>query len=776
MRHESMTMLPNEPFFFRALADSSPLFIGICDLSLRPFYVNEAGRRLVGLDNQKNFAETPVKAFFFPEDQAFVLNEFFPRVLEDGRAETEIRFRHFKTGEAIWMTYDVFFLPDESGKPVGLATVSRDISGPKQTENALRVSEERLRLVTELAQVGYWHWDIQADSLEWSPSCKQLFGVPAQEPLSYGRFMSALHPEDRERVDSAVRTCLESGGQRDYDIEYRALWPDGAVRWIHAKGDAVFADGRPFRMAGIALDITERKHAEIALQQKTTLLQGVIESTPDRIYAKDIECRMLLANSATLETAGKPAAEVLGRSETEWHHDPEEAERIRANDRRIMETGRSETVEEIFATPGTAPRIFRSTKSPMRDAEGHVIGVVGVSEDVTALKEAEAALREADRRKNEFIATLAHELRNPLTPIHNATLVLRMKRDADDPDAALLDMIQRQTDHLVRLVDDLLEIGRISSGKIELRKEKSDIVAVLHDALASCQPLIDKKAHRVTTKVARPPLWVSADPVRLTQITVNLIDNAVKYTPPQGLIEVEAACEADEIVLRVRDNGVGIDADALPQVFDLFMQVEDRAGAPKGGLGIGLALARKLVELHEGRIEAHSAGPQRGSEFVVRLPQWQASTTIAAEALAATDEKGGDADRPARVLVIDDDHDVGGSFCFLMESLGMTVRAAYDGPSGIAAIDTFRPDAIFCDIGMPGVDGCETARRIRAAHGDGLLLIALTGWGQDEDRRRTQEAGFDAHLTKPASIEAIEALLRQIPRLSGALTRTPASG
>ncbi|BDV39811.1 hybrid sensor histidine kinase/response regulator [Methylocystis bryophila] len=770
-----MTMFPNEPSFFKALADGSPLFILMCDLSFRPFYVNAAGRRLVGLDDHRRFVETPVQALFFPEDQDFILNEFLPRVLREGRAETETRFRRLDTGEAIWMIHDAFLLFDSEGEPVGLATQSRDI--------------------------------------------------------------------------------------------------------------------------------TERKRSQQALQQKTMLLQGIIESMPDPIFAKDVECRMLMANSATLETIGKSAAEVLGRSEAEWRHDPQEVARIQANDRRIMNGGQAETFEEAFTTPGKPARIFRATKSPLRDAAGAVVGVVGVARDVTALKEAEAALRaseerlralltassetiysmspdwkkirlqgrdlleeaeteewlekyipdedramvlgviaeairtksifqlehrvrladgeigwtssravpilneqgeisewfgaasditirkrsetalrDADMRKNEFIATLAHELRNPLAPIHNAALVLQRRRAPDDPDSVLVDMIQRQTDHLVRLVDDLLVISRIRYGKIELRKEKTDMVAIVRDALMSCRPLIEKKTHRVKTKVASAPLWVFGDAVRLTQIAVNLIDNAVKYTPPDGLIEIEAALEADEIVFRVRDNGVGLAAETLSQVFELFMQVRDGADSPQGGLGIGLALARKLVELHGGRIEAHSPGPRCGSEFVVRLPQWDGPTTQSSENMRAAAPKRSDADRWARVLVIDDDRETCGSFSFLLESLGTIVRVARDGHSGIAAIDDFRPDAIFCDIGMSGLDGYETARRIRAAHGHELLLIALTGWGRTEDRRRARQAGFDAHLTKPASIDAVEAVLSRIspvppPKLiADGLLRAPYSG
>lgn len=402
--------------------------------------------------------------------------------------------------------------------------------------------------------------------------------------------------------------------------------------------------------------------------------------------------------------------------------------------------------------------VVASRWAAQRDAAGRLRGFLEINRDITARKEAEKALGEASMRKDEFLATLAHELRNPLSSISNATRVLKAGSTAS---ASLIDILNRQTNHLVRLVDDLVEASRISRGKIQLCKEAVDLIAILIDAVETCRTILEKKGHSVTIRVPDAPVMVFGDAVRLTQITTNLIVNAAKYTPQNGNIEMKTACEGEEAVLRVCDNGVGIAAEMLPLVFDLFTQIKT-TDRPGDGLGIGLSLVRKLVELHGGRIEAHSAGIGRGSEFIVRLPLMQGPLPpTAIETIPKSEMPRGA--KSLRALVVDDDPDVGESFGLMLKSLGLEVRVARDGLAGIASIDEFKPDLIFLDLGMPGIDGFETAHRIRSrSFKRPFVLVALTGWGRPEDRQRTKKAGFDAHLTKPASTEAIQALLEQL--------------
>ena len=375
--------------------------------------------------------------------------------------------------------------------------------------------------------------------------------------------------------------------------------------------------------------------------------------------------------------------------------------------------------------------------------------------DVTDRKNAEEALKEAHRLKDEFLATLAHELRNPLAPIRNGVTLLASGPLEPEKSRMVLEMMERQVKHLIRLVDDLLEIARISQGKIALRKEATNLSSVLRASLETAQPLIEKGRHQVTMR-APGQLGVMGDPIRLGQAFTNLITNAAKFTPPGGRIEIIGETEGNHAIVRVRDNGCGISPAALPRVFDMFAQVEDKARHAQGGLGIGLALVRKLIDMHGGTVQAQSDGPDKGSEFTVRLPLQETISTAGATAqpapaLAAV---------PPAAVVIDDNHDAADALAMLLESFGARVSVAYDGETGAQLVQAARPGIVFLDLGMPKQDGFETARIIRDTEiGRKLTLVALTGWGQEEDRNRTRQAGFDAHLTKPAPLDALQALL-----------------
>jgi PAS domain S-box-containing protein len=368
-----------------------------------------------------------------------------------------------------------------------------------------------------------------------------------------------------------------------------------------------------------------------------------------------------------------------------------------------------------------------------------------------------AALREADRRKDEFLATLAHELRNPLAPIRNAVELLRRIGPAEPRIQQVRDMIERQVRHMVRLVDDLLEVSRISGGKIALQWEPVELAKVAQDAVETSGPVIEAGRHEVTLAVPPEPVMVKGDVVRLTQVVANLLNNASKYTPEGGHIWLTVESQNGTGVIRVRDNGVGIPAEMLAKVFDLFTQVNATLKRSQGGLGIGLALVKRLVEMHGGSVEAHSEGEGRGAEFVVRLPLVQADGATAVPRQIRAQPAGL---TPRRILVVDDHVDAADSLSMLLSMSGHEVRTAYDGHTGLEQAAEFRPEVIFLDLGMPGMDGYETARRVRQLQGmENIKLVALTGWGQEEDRRRSQEAGFDAHIVKPVSPAALQELM-----------------
>lgn len=368
----------------------------------------------------------------------------------------------------------------------------------------------------------------------------------------------------------------------------------------------------------------------------------------------------------------------------------------------------------------------------------------------------QAALREADRRKDEFLATLAHELRNPLAPIRNALSILQFSGSDAAVDPEVYTMMERQVGNLVRLVDDLMEVSRITRGKVELRVEPVELAVVIRNAVEAARPLIDRSKHELEVLLPEEPLVVRGDPVRLAQVFTNLLNNAAKYMHEGGRIRIQARRQADEVVVSVCDTGIGIPADMLPQIFNMFTQVDGSARRAQGGLGIGLTLVRSLVEMHGGWVTAESAGLDCGSKFIVGLPL----AAPAAPPERFIREPGAAKIPPCRVLVVDDNRDSAGSLGRLLTLLGAEVRVAHDGPAALAALEKHRPRAVVLDLGMPGMDGYEVARRIRREPaGADILLIALTGWGQDEDRQRTRAAGFDHHLLKPADLTTLRSLL-----------------
>lgn len=376
--------------------------------------------------------------------------------------------------------------------------------------------------------------------------------------------------------------------------------------------------------------------------------------------------------------------------------------------------------------------------------------------DVTERTRAEQALREADRRKDEFLAMLAHELRNPLAAIRNAVQILLRKEGDPKTVRSAGEILDRQVEHMVRQVDDLLDVSRISRGKIELRKEQVELTSVVKHAVETIRPLCDRLNHELITTLPFNRLYVAGDPVRLAQVVGNLLNNACKFTDKGGRIWLTVDEVGDQAVIRVRDTGIGLAADQLSRIFELFAQVDNSLERARDGLGLGLTLVKKLVEMHNGAVEAHSDGPGKGSEFIVRLPLLR-DTPLAPTRQPENGEVK--STRSQRILVVDDNRDSANSLAMLLTVLGHTVDTAHDGIEAVEKAATFRGDVILLDIGMPRLNGYEAARRIREQRQKGLRLVALTGWGQEEDRRRSEEAGFDAHLVKPVELDELTKLL-----------------
>jgi PAS domain S-box-containing protein len=510
----------------------------------------------------------------------------------------------------------------------------------------------------------------------------------------------------------------------------------------------------------------QRGELERALRYRGEQLETMFEGAPFGIFFVDAEFRMRAVNPVARPSFGDVPGGVEGRDFEEVMHTIRE--RSYADDivrifRHTLATGEPYSTREHAVTrPGGAREYYewrleritlpdgkRGLVSYFRDISAHVAAR-------TAVEESREALKEADRRKDEFLATLAHELRTPLAPIHNALQILRLAGRDGAVARSVYDMMDRQVNHMVRLVDDLMEVSRITRGKIDLRRERVDLAAVVGSAVETTRPLIDAARHLLTVDLGDEPLTLDADPVRLAQVFSNLLNNAAKYTANGGQITLRAQRRGASVVVSIRDNGAGIRAEVLAHVFDPFVQGDRSYSRSQGGLGIGLTLARSIVALHDGSIEARSGGLGQGSEFIVRLPLRQA------EAAGSHVERVPEPTRIAgqRILVVDDNIDAAESLGALLRCLGAEVTTAHDGPSALEALRTQEPAAALLDIGMPGMDGYELARRVRAVpHGANLTLIALTGWGNDEDRRRSREAGIDHHLVKPVDLHVLEELL-----------------
>jgi PAS domain S-box-containing protein len=474
------------------------------------------------------------------------------------------------------------------------------------------------------------------------------------------------------------------------------------------------------------------------LEQRVTILQ----STSAIVYVIDAQGRFGHVNRRFEQVFGTTLDEVRGK--TAFDLFPREvAETFEVNNRQVLTENRSIEFEEtVVAAGGT--RHYASIKAPIRNAAGAPQGIVAVATDITERKRLEEALKDADRRKDEFLAVLAHELRNPLAPIRNVLQILRVKAPEDAELLWARDVIGRQVDQLTRLVDDLLDVSRISRGKIKLQLSPLDLSTVIAGAVETSRPLIDARLHRLTLQLPEKPVWVQGDLVRLTQVVANLLNNAAKYQDVGGYIGITVERDENDAVIRVKDKGVGIAPELLPGVFDMFEQVQRPLGTSQDGLGIGLSLARSLVELHGGTIAAKSGG--EGSEFTVRMPAMagepRKKPAAVAGAAPAVTPSG------LRVLVVDDNEDAAESLATLLQQAGHQVSVAHEGATALAIAERERPRVVFLDIGLPGMDGYEICKELRRA-GHEALIVALTGYGQDEDRARTRAAGFDGHLVKP---------------------------
>ena len=504
--------------------------------------------------------------------------------------------------------------------------------------------------------------------------------------------------------------------------------------------------------------LIEREKANQLLTAR--LLASIVESSNDAIISKSLDGVIQSWNAAAEQLFGYTADEAVGRH-ISLIIPPErlaEEEQIITS---LREGKRIEHYETERVRSDSKHINVSLTISPIKDASGNVVGASKIARDVTERKRMEHDLRRlavdlsaADRRKNEFLATLAHELRNPLAPMSNMLEVLKRANGDTDILKRAHDTIERQLAQLVRLVDDLLDLNRITHDRLELRRSEVELSSVIQQAVEVARPLIDAAGHKLTIDLPDEPIYLNADRARLAQVFGNLLNNSSKYTEPAGTISLSAQQMDGEVLVKVKDNGAGIPQDKLDSIFDMFMQVDRNSEQSQAGLGIGLTLVKRLTEMHGGSIEAKSAGEGRGSEFVVRLPVLSKPAVVSEPAPKIEPE-------PERsILIVDDNRDSADSLAMLLEITGNKTYMAHDGVEAVAAIEKYRPEVVLLDIGLPRLDGHEVCRRVREQPwGKKIVIIALTGWGQDDDRRKSEEAGFNGHLVKPVDYDKLLVLL-----------------
>jgi len=627
-------------------------------------------------------------------------------------------------------------------------------------EQALAESEARFRaLVTASADVVF---RTSADFRELRQLEGRMFVEPSILP-NHDWFEQYVFPADRERVRRAIEDAI--GNKVAFDTEHRVFRADGAVGWVHARSVPMLdVEGRILEWIGMASDITQRKRAEHEFEDQRRMYEAILTNTPDLAYVWNLEHRFIYANEGLLRMWGRTWEEAIGRNCLELGYEPWHAELHDREIEQIVAT-RKPVRGEVPFNGAFGRRVYDYLLVPVFGVNGEVEAVAGTTRDVTERKQMEGSLIDADRRKDEFLATLAHELRNPLAPIRNAVHLLKAGNPTGDSVRLAREIIDRQVNHMVRLVDDLMDVSRITVGQVNLRNERVSLRRVLDDALEASAPAIQAGNHRLVVDVPGASLQLEGDATRLSQVFQNLLDNAAKYTPPGGTITLHAELRDKQIVVSVRDTGIGIAPEAQPRVFELFTRVHPNDRIKTSGLGIGLSLAKKLVELHLGDIEVRSQGFGLGSEFIVTLPALTAAhAPVNAVELLATPIRP---DTSQRVLVVDDNRDAAESLGMLLELEHCKVSVAFDGLRALELLETFKPEIALLDIGMPGMDGYELARRIRATQrGRDVMLVALTGWGQADDKKRAAEAGFDEHLTKPVDPEMLSRVLHQRPSVA----------
>ncbi|AMV17383.1 PAS domain-containing protein [Planctomyces sp. SH-PL14] len=745
--HESLRR--SEDRYRTVLQSITDAFFAV-DRDWRFTYVNRQAETLLG--------RTPGELLgrgLWDEYPGLVESEFGPAYRRVMAARVTESVTSFYPDHDRW--YEVHVYPADDG----ISVYFRDVSGRMRADEALRAGEERYRTLFSSMDEGYCIIEVIFDPPESGLAVDYRFievnpAFEAQAGMRgvVGRRMLEFVPTiENHWLENYGRVAL-TGEPIRFANEYTGL-----NRWFEVYAFRVGAPGA-HRVAVLFTDITSRKRAQRELAEAHEFLHSSLDALSSHIAVLDESGVILAVNDAWRRFADE--------NRYDGHNYGVGANYIEAcepNSVKCVDVGMVTGLKDVlagrvpyfeFEYPCHSPTeerwfVMRATqfKSP------GPVRVVVAHEDVTQRKRAEEALKDADRRKDEFLATLAHELRNPLAPIRNGLEVMRLSNGDREMVEKARGMMERQLSQMVHLVDDLLDLSRVSRGKIELRRERIDLARAVQQAVETSRPQIETNGHHLTISLPPGPVYVDADITRLAQVFSNLLNNAAKYTEQGGRVELSVQRQVGEVAVSVRDNGVGIPANMLPRVFEMFAQVDRSLERSQGGLGIGLSIVKKLVEMHGGSVAVESGGHGAGSEFTVRLP-----VVLSVAMPTDGDEEHALPSSRRKILVVDDNKDAATSLAMMLKLMGNETKTAHDGVEALDVAATYRPDLILLDIGMPRLNGYETAKQIRLqAWGKSIVLVALTGWGQEEDRRKSSEAGFDSHMVKPVEPAALERLL-----------------
>lgn len=785
----------------QVVTDTMPAFVSRCSRDRRLVWVNRRYSERFGLTPEQAAGRPIVDVL--GQDAMATIEPYVQRVLAGEIVEYEAEVDYRELGRS-WMRAAYAPTFDRAGVPDGWVAIITDVGQRKQLEIALRDSEQQFRVLAETVPSIVWTAAADGTITYANPRWYDYCGLtPEQSARQWPRLV--LHPDDRERCETGWNRSLAEA--REFEIEVRIRRFDGAYRWFVTRAvPQLDNEGKVVSWFGVTTDIHDQKEMQLALRRRNEHLSllseaaGVLLSTsePDAmlhaLFAKiapslglDTYFNYMVAETGdALRLASCTGiSDEIARTITRLDFGQAVCGTVAVQRKSIVATSIQESDDpKVQLVRGFGIRAYAcnplmagdrllgtlsfASRSRDRFDDDVLEFLATISHYVTAAYERLhliRQLRDADRRKDEFLATLAHELRNPLAPIRNSVRIMSLVQSVDPALATARDVIDRQVRQMTRLVDELLDVSRITRGKIRLQRSPTDLTSIIRDAVETTSPVITAAGHELQVRLPTTPIIVDADAVRMSQVFANLLHNASKYTEPGGRISLTVEKNGTQVAVHVEDNGIGIAAEHLPRLFEMFSQIAPAIDRSQGGLGIGLSLVKGLVDLHGGRVEAHSDGPGHGSLFTVRLPTVEKQPVAAQVIVSPTTPLGNVTVEPLTILVVDDNRDAANSLSSFLRLHDHEVRCAFDGIEAIEVADVFRPKVVLLDIGMPRMNGYDAARHIRKqVWGRDAVLIATTGWGQDDDKRRAKEAGFDHHMTKPVDPALLVTTLADLQR------------